>query len=59
MGGSEGIWNEKKKKKERTPRKQYPGTKLETSEIKMVWWEEHKGQPRRPGEALSLLAPWL
>lgn len=31
-----------KKRKENKQKKQHPGTKLETSEIKMVWRKEHK-----------------
>lgn len=40
-GGHEDIWNGKIKK-ENKQKKQHPGTKLETSEIKMVWMKEHK-----------------
>lgn len=50
-GGHEDIWNGKIKK-ENKQKKQHPGTKLETSEIKMVWMKEHK-RPRSRTDHLN------
>lgn len=45
MTGSEGIFEMEKKKP--VNKKQHSGTKLQTSEIKMVWREEHKRQDQK------------